>query len=106
MSSNAELVTLASIVPPEDHEVGAGFDAVVNGEQVRVRAVLERTVVVEHAGDRERSVVRKDLCMVSPADISFVIGNAVGPRTWRRLPGKPKPDSAPAPAPAAFRTPA
>ena len=108
MSSNAELVTLASIVPPEDHEVGAGFDALVNGEQVRVRAVLERTVVVEHAGDDERSVVRKDLCMVSPADISFVIGNAngaVGPRTWRRLPGKPKPDSAPAPAPAASQTP-
>jgi len=41
MSSTAELVTLASIVPPEDHEVGGGFNALVAGEAVRVRAVLE-----------------------------------------------------------------
>lgn len=97
MSSTVELVTLASIVPPEDHEVGPDFDALVDGQRVRVRAVLERTVVVEH-DDRERSVVRKDRCLVSPSDISFVIGNAngaVGPRTWRRLPGKPKPEAQP-----------
>ncbi len=91
MSSTAELVTLASITPPENHEVAAGFDALVNGEPVRVRAVLERTVVVEHA-DAERSVVRKDLCMVEAAMVPFVPDNpsaGVGPRQWRRLPGKP-----------------
>jgi len=92
MSSTAQLVPLASIVPPLNHEVGGGFDATVDGEQVRVRAVLERTVVVEHAGSGERSVVRKELCMVDAAVVPFVPGNpsiGVGPRQWRRLPGKP-----------------
>ena len=59
MSRTTELVPLATIVPPLNHEVAAGFDAVVAGEPVRVRAVLERTVVVEHA-NAERSVVRKE----------------------------------------------
>ena len=92
MSSTAELVPLATIVPPANHEVGGGFDALVHGESVRVRAVLERTVVVEHSGNGERSVVRKDLCMVNPDEVAFVPGNpsaSLGPRQWRRLPGKP-----------------
>ncbi|HUZ90254.1 MAG TPA: hypothetical protein VMU49_10585 [Candidatus Acidoferrales bacterium] len=91
MTSPSALVTLASIVPPENHEVAAGFDALVDGHPVRVRAVLERTVVVEH-GDSERSVVRKDLCWVEASAVPFVLGNpsaGVGPRQWRRLPGKP-----------------
>ena len=92
MSSAAELVTLASIVPPEDHEVGGGFDALVAGETVRVRAVLERTVVIEHELNGERSVVRKDLCLVVASDVPIVPGNpsGAGPRTWRRLPAKPE----------------
>ena len=49
MTRTAELVPLASIVPPLNHEVAAGFDAVVGEESVHVRAVLERTGVVEHA---------------------------------------------------------
>lgn len=91
MSSTADLVPLASITPPADHEVGGGFDGLVNGENVHIRAVLERTVVVEHA-DGERSVVRKDLCLVEESVVPFVPGNpatGVGPRQWRRLPGKP-----------------
>ena len=92
MSSTAEMVPLASIVPPANHEVGGGFNAMVDGEPVRVRAVLERTVVVEHSSNGERSVVRKDACMVHPEDVAFVPGNpsaSLGPRQWRRLPGKP-----------------
>jgi hypothetical protein len=92
MSSTAGLVSLSSIVPPLNHEVSGGFDAVVAGESVRVRAVLERTVVVEDTSNGERSVVRKDLCMVLPDAVAFVPGNpsaGVGPRQWRRLPGKP-----------------
>ena len=91
MSRTADLVPLATIVPPLNHEVAAGFDAVVDGESVHVRAVLERTVVVEHA-NAERSVVRKDLCMVEETAVPFIPGNpsaGVGPRQWRRLPGKP-----------------
>ena len=93
MSSIVELVSLASIVPPLNHEVGGGFDALVDGENVRVRAVLERTVVVEHPSSGDRSVVRKELCMVEPEAVCFVSGNStggVGPRQWRRLPGKPQ----------------
>jgi hypothetical protein len=92
MSSTVELVALSTIVPPLNHEVGGGFDAVVAGESVRVRAVLERTVVVEDTSNGERSVVRKDLCMVVPGAVAFIPGNpsaGVGPRQWRRLPGKP-----------------
>jgi hypothetical protein len=96
MNKTAELVSLASIVPPLNHEVSGGFNAIVDGKQVRVRAVLERTVVIEHHEGGERSVVRKDNCMVRPSAVAFVPGNpnnGVGPRQWRRLPGKP-----PAPA--------
>jgi len=92
MSSTAQLVPLASIVPPLNHEVGGGFDAMVAGEPVRVRAVLERTVVVEHSDSGERSVVRKELCMVDAGVVPFIAGNpsiGVGPRQWRRLPGRP-----------------
>ncbi len=92
MSKTVELVSLATIVPPPNHEVSGGFNAVVDGQPVRVRAVLER----------ERSVVRKDSCMVKPSAVAFVLGNpnnGVGPRQWRRLPGKPPAPPAP-PAPA------
>jgi hypothetical protein len=92
MNKTVELVSLASIVPPPNHEVSGGFNAVVDGKPVRVRAVLERTVVIEHQEGGERSVVRKDNCMVKPSAVAFVPGNpnnGVGPRQWRRLPGKP-----------------
>ncbi|HEV2954056.1 MAG TPA: hypothetical protein VG015_08190 [Candidatus Dormibacteraeota bacterium] len=93
MSSTVELVSLSTIVPPLNHEVSGGFNAMVDGETVRVRAVLERTVVVEHTANGDRSVVRKDLCLVEPDSVCFIPGNStagVGPRQWRRLPGKPQ----------------
>ena len=99
MSSTAELVALSSVVPPENHEVGTGFEAVVDGVRVRVRAVLERTAVVESLTDAERTLVRKDLIMVEPESVPFVPGNpaaGVGPRQWRRLPGKPPQNPPPA----------
>ena len=91
MSRTTDLVPLASIEPPADHEVAGGFDGVVNGDRVHVRAVLERTVVVEYANG-ERGVVRKDLCLVEEGSVPFVPGSpsaGVGPRQWRRLPGRP-----------------
>jgi hypothetical protein len=99
MSSTAELVALSAVVPPENHEVGTGFDAKVDGEKVRVRAVLERTAVVESIANGERSLVRKDLIMVEQGSVPFVPGNpaaGVGPRQWRRLPGKPPQNPPPA----------
>jgi hypothetical protein len=100
MSKIVDLVSLASIVPPLNHEVSGGFNAMVNGKQVRVRAVLERTVVIEHQEGGERSVVRKDNCMVKQSAVVFVPGNpnnGVGPRQWRRLPGKPPATPRPVP---------
>src|SRR2546423_13737721 len=94
MSKTVELVSLASIVPPLNHEVSGGFNAMVNGKQVRVRAVLERTVVIEHQEGGERSVVRKDSCMVKPSAGAFLPGhpnNRVGARQWGPLPGQPPP---------------
>ena len=60
------------------------------------RARLALNFVVNYEEGGERSVVRKDNCMVKPSAVAFVLGNpnnGVGPRQWRRLPGKP-----PAPA--------
>jgi len=48
--------------------------------------------VIEHHEGGERSVVRKDAILVKPSAVAFVPGNpnnGVGPRQWRRLPGKP-----------------
>src|SRR2546425_12192813 len=92
MNKIIELVSLASIVPPPNHEVSGGFNAIVDGKQVRVRAVLERTVIIEHHEGGERSVVRKDNCMVKPSAVPFGLGNpnnGVGPPRWPRLPGQP-----------------
>src|SRR6202171_6403056 len=92
MSKIVDLVSLASIVPPLNHEVSGGFNAMVDGKQVRVRAVLERTVVIEHHEGGERSVVRKDNCMVKQSVILFAPGTpsiGIGQRQWSRLPGKP-----------------
>src|SRR2546426_4913359 len=94
MNKIIELVSLASIVPPPNHEVSGGFNAIVDGKQVRVRAVLERTVIIEHHEGGERSVVRKDNCMVKPSAVAFVLGNpnnAGGPPQWRPPPGQPPP---------------
>ncbi|MGH7903569.1 MAG: hypothetical protein ACREPA_05500 [Candidatus Dormibacteraceae bacterium] len=102
MSSAVEMVALSSIVPPENHEVGGDFDAVVDGQTVRVRAVLERTAVIEHLPRGERVLVRKDACLVEPRAVAFVAGNpsqGVGPRQWRRLPGRPPKPEAPKPEP-------
>src|SRR2546429_9966121 len=86
MSKTVELVSLASIVPPLNHEVSGGFNAMVNGKQVRVRAVLERTVVIEHQEGGERSVVRKDSCMVKPSAGAIVPGKT-HKRRWPRARG-------------------
>jgi len=54
---------------------------------------------VESLTDGERSLVRKDLIMVEPQSVPFVPGNpaaGVGPRQWRRLPGKPPQNPPPA----------
>src|SRR2546429_9985417 len=98
MSKTVELVSLASIVPPLNHEVSGGFNAMVNGKQVRVRAVLERTVVIEHQEGGERSVVRKDSCMVKPSAGAFGPGKSkkrVGARPVGRPPGEPPPSAEP-----------
>src|SRR2546423_5831595 len=102
MSKTVELVSLASIVPPLNHEVSGGFNAMVNGKQVRVRAVLERTVVIEHQEGGERSVVRKDSCMVKPSAVAVVPGKpkkSVRARHWGRPPGKTPPPPKQKPAP-------
>src|SRR4030081_1845493 len=92
MSKIVDLVSLASIVPPLNHEVSGGFSAMVDGKQVRVRAVLERTGVIEPQEGGGHRVLRKDTGRVSPSGVKFVRGtpnNGPAPRQWRRLPGKP-----------------
>ena len=64
-----ELVSLASIVPPLNHEVSGGFNAMVDGKQVRVRAVLERTVVVEPAPGEPKVLVNRRRLMVDPGSL-------------------------------------
>src|SRR3989442_6006213 len=91
MNKIVELVSLASIVPPPNHEVSGGFIAMGNGKQVRVRAVLERTVVIKHHEGGERSVVRKDNWMVKPSARAFVpvyTNNSAWPHPCRTHPGE------------------
>ena len=89
----SELVRLDAVTLDEDDEILPDFEAEVDdGRRVWVTAVLERTVVIEHHEGGERSVVRKDAILVKPSAVAFVPGNpnnGVGPRQWRRLPGKP-----------------
>src|SRR6266513_3027285 len=91
--TKVELVRLDNVSMDEDDEILPDFEAEVDdGRRVWVTAVLERTVVIEHHEGGKRSVVRKDNCMVKPSAVAFVPGNpnnGVGPRQWRRLPGKP-----------------
>ena len=66
MNKIVDLVSLASIVPPPNHEVSGGFNAMVDGKQVRVRAVLERTVVVEPAPGEPKVLVNRRRLFVDP----------------------------------------
>jgi len=66
MSKTVELVSLATIVPPPNHEVSGGFNAIVDGKEVRVRAVLERTAVIEPAPGEPKVLVNRRRLFVNP----------------------------------------
>lgn len=80
------LVSMATIIPPAGFELGGGYRALVDGRDVLVRAVLNRTAVIEYE-DGYRTVMRKANCWIHPADVVFV-PLVIAPLTplppWRR----------------------
>lgn len=64
------LVSIATIVPPAGYELGGGYRALVDGHDVLVRAVLNRTAVIEY-DNGYRTVMKKANCWINPADVVF-----------------------------------
>jgi hypothetical protein len=64
-------VTLDSIRPEDESEILADFPAQVDGRQVWVTAVLERTAVVEPAPGEPKVLVNRKRCLVDPSHLRF-----------------------------------
>ena len=61
-----QLVSLDSVAPDSDSFVLPDFPAIVDGNQVWVTAVLERTAIIEPAPGLPKQLVRRDRCLVDP----------------------------------------
>ena len=66
-STRADLVRLDSVEMDEDDEILPDFEAEVDGRQVWVTAVLERTAVVEPAPGEPKVLVNRRRLMVDPS---------------------------------------
>ena len=65
------MVALDSVTTESEVEILPDFPAVVDGEQVWVTAVLERTAVVEPAPGEPKMLVNRSRCLVNPNDIRY-----------------------------------
>ena len=80
MANTADIVPIDSL-EKEDHSFVPEFWAVLNGKEVFVTAVLERTLV--YVDGDERKLGKRTDCMVDPAAVKLV--PTPGPhRVWRR----------------------
>ena len=65
------MVTLDSVTTESEVEILPDFPALLDGEQVWVTAVLERTAVVEPAPGEPKVLVNRSRCLVNPNDIRY-----------------------------------
>jgi len=65
------MVALDSVTTESEVEILPDFPAVVDGEQVWVTAVLERTAVVEPAPGEPKMLVNRSRCLVNPNDMRY-----------------------------------
>lgn len=66
-----EMVRLDSVTTESEVEILPDFPAVVDGEQVWVTAVLERTAVVEPAPGEPKMLVNRNRCLVNPSNLRY-----------------------------------
>lgn len=65
------LVSLDSVRPEDEAQIMPDFPAEIDGRQVWVTAVLERTAVVEPAPGEPKILVSRGQCMVDPSRLRF-----------------------------------
>ena len=66
-----KLVRLDTIEPETEVMILPDFPALVDGNEVWVTAVLERTAVVEPAPGEPKILVNRQRCLVDPNDLRF-----------------------------------
>ena len=66
-----DLVTLDTVQPDNEAMILPDFPATVDGRQVWVTAVLERTAIVEPAPGQPKELVNRRRCLVNPNDLRF-----------------------------------
>ncbi|MGH7904844.1 MAG: hypothetical protein ACREPA_12075 [Candidatus Dormibacteraceae bacterium] len=71
MIAERDAVTLESIRPEDESIILPDFPALVDGREVWVTAVLDRTAVVEPAPGEPKIVVNRRRCLVDPANLRY-----------------------------------
>lgn len=70
-SEKMELVPLDSVATETDIEILPDFPAQLDGREVWVTAVLERTAVIEPAPGEPKLLVNRHRCLVDPKRLRF-----------------------------------
>jgi hypothetical protein len=71
LSTSGTLVGLDTIEPENEVMILPDFPALIDGREVWVTAVLERTAVVEPAPGEPKILVNRRRCLVDPSDLRY-----------------------------------
>ena len=71
LKADEKLVRLDTIEPENEVMILPDFAALVDGKEVWVTAVLERTAVVEPAPGEPKILVNRKRCLVDPKDLRY-----------------------------------
>jgi hypothetical protein len=71
LRTDDKLVRLDTIEPENEVMILPDFPALVDGQEMWVTAVLERTAVVEPTPGEPKILVNRRRCMVNPSDLRY-----------------------------------
>jgi hypothetical protein len=71
LRTDGKLVRLDTIEPENEVMILPDFPALVDGQEMWVTAVLERTAVVEPTPGEPKILVNRRRCMVNPNDLRY-----------------------------------
>jgi len=71
LKANGKLVSLDTIEPENEVMILPDFAALVDGKEVWVTAVLERTAVVEPSPGEPKTLVNRKRCLVDPSHLRY-----------------------------------
>jgi len=71
LKADGKLVRLDTIEPENEVMILPDFPALVDGREMWVTAVLERTAVVEPAEGEPKILVNRKRCLVDPKDLRY-----------------------------------